>query len=232
MRTLVVGDIHGGLRSLVQVLERASFDNSTDKLIFLGDYVDGWSESAQLIDYLINMQEEAESRHVFILGNHDVWCREWLNFGYANPNWLVQGGQATYNSYIKTGLFVIEGHRRFFRTLIPYYIDDNNRAFVHGGFSSDKGLGYDSENIYTWDRSIWMRFSFLGDNKLTAHKEIYIGHTAEHNTDGTPMTRCNVYNLDTGGGWSGKLSIMDIDSKEVWQSDLVMNLYPDEKGRR
>ena len=46
-----------------------------------------------------------------------------------------------------------------------------------------------------------------------------------------PMNRCNVWNLDTGGGWSGKLTIMDIDSMEFWQSDFLPTLYPNETGR-
>ena len=53
-RTLVIGDIHGGLRALHQIMERAKV-NTTDTLIFLGDYVDGWSQSPQVIDYLIDI---------------------------------------------------------------------------------------------------------------------------------------------------------------------------------
>lgn len=49
-RTLVIGDIHGGFKALKQVLERALVSTS-DTLIFLGDYVDGWSESPEVIDF-------------------------------------------------------------------------------------------------------------------------------------------------------------------------------------
>ena len=52
MRTLVIGDIHGGLRALHQIMERAKV-SPNDTLVFLGDYVDGWSQSPQVIDYLI-----------------------------------------------------------------------------------------------------------------------------------------------------------------------------------
>ena len=52
MRTLVIGDIHGGLRALHQVLERAAA-TPKDRLVFLGDYVDGWSQSPQVLDFLI-----------------------------------------------------------------------------------------------------------------------------------------------------------------------------------
>ena len=38
-RTLVVGDIHGAYKALLQVLERACFNPQTDTLIALGDVV-------------------------------------------------------------------------------------------------------------------------------------------------------------------------------------------------
>ena len=51
-RTLVIGDIHGGLKALIQVLQKAAIQPD-DILIFLGDYVDGWSESPGVLDFLI-----------------------------------------------------------------------------------------------------------------------------------------------------------------------------------
>ena len=35
----------------------------------------------------------------------------------------------------------------------------------------------------------------------------------------------NIWNLDTGGGDYGKLTIMNVMKKEYWQSDLVTELY-------
>ena len=51
-RTLVIGDIHGGLRALHQLFERANVSQK-DTLIFLGDFVDGWSESPKVLDFMI-----------------------------------------------------------------------------------------------------------------------------------------------------------------------------------
>lgn len=45
------------------------------------------------------------------------------------------------------------------------------------------------------------------------------------------MHAINVWNLDTGAAFRGKLSCMDIKTKKVWQSDEVYTLYPTEKGR-
>jgi serine/threonine protein phosphatase 1 len=38
--------------------------------------------------------------------------------------------------------------------------------------------------------------------------------------------------MDTGAGWAGKLTIMDVQTKEYWQSDPVQSLYPDAVPRR
>ena len=239
MRTLVVGDIHGGFRALEQVLERCNHNPEEDRIIFLGDYVDGWSESAEVIDYLINLKGD----NIFIRGNHDKWCEEWLITGNAQNLWRLQGGQATIDSYTRTGFLIEDSHRKFFRNLHNYYIDDENRGFVHGGFNSRKGLGHEKyQSDYYWDRDLW-NLALLShgrvheggtesSNRYKKHKEIFIGHTStvSWGTD-KPMNRCNVWNLDTGGGWHGKLTIMDIDTKEYWQSDIVKELYPNEHGR-
>jgi serine/threonine protein phosphatase 1 len=37
--------------------------------------------------------------------------------------------------------------------------------------------------------------------------------------------------VDTGAAFKGKISMLEVDSKEIWQSEPVFKLYPDEKGR-
>ena len=56
MRVLAIGDIHGGLKALIQILNKIEVKGE-DTLIFVGDYVDGWSESAQVIQFLIELSE-------------------------------------------------------------------------------------------------------------------------------------------------------------------------------
>jgi serine/threonine protein phosphatase 1 len=41
--------------------------------------VDGWSESSLVIQTLIELSENQEC--IFIKGNHDVWCEDWLARG-------------------------------------------------------------------------------------------------------------------------------------------------------
>ena len=260
MRTLVVGDIHGGLRALKQVLLKAEI-TVDDKIIFLGDYVDGWPESAEVIEYLIKLSQSFNC--IFIRGNHDKWCEDWLYFAAAPNIWINQGGKSTRDSYSNNPDLNLDNHRKFFHNMVNYYVDDKNRGFVHGGFKSSKGLGHESHHSdYYWDRDLLARcltlhnFMIRGalpdfaqdDLRCFKHKEIYVGHTTTSNWQirdngilkrtNNPNYKCtvpinlfNVWNLDTGGGWDGKLTIMDIDTKEFWQSDLVKDLYPEIQGR-
>ncbi|WP_438712067.1 metallophosphoesterase [Aquimarina muelleri] len=240
MRTLVIGDIHGGLKALLQVFERAKV-TSKDTLIFLGDYVDGWSESAQLVQYLIELNQKQKC--IFIKGNHDVWCHEWLlDFDKDNPVWYRNGGKETIESYVNSE-YIIEEHIVFFKELKNYYVDSKNRLFIHAGFSSMKG----PENEvyltnYRWDRTLWEmaivmdkkveKNSALYPNRLKLYSEIYIGHTPTlHYDSDIPMQGINVWNIDTGAAFTGKLSIIDIDTKQFWQSDPLPSLYATERGR-
>jgi len=61
---------------------------------------------------------------------------------------------------------------------------------------------------------------------------IYIGHTPtqRYGTD-IPLHGANLWNLDTKAAFKGKLTAMDVDSKEYSQSEHVYLLYPKEKGR-
>ena len=46
-----------------------------------------------------------------------------------------------------------------------------------------------------------------------------------------PYMASGVWNIDTGAAFKNPLTIMDVDTKEFWQSDILPSLYPDEKGR-
>ena len=56
MRTFALGDCHGGHRALLQVFEQSKFNYKKDKLIFLGDFCDGWSESYECLEELIKIK--------------------------------------------------------------------------------------------------------------------------------------------------------------------------------
>lgn len=239
-RTLVIGDIHGGLKALIQLLERAGV-TPEDELIFLGDYVDGWSDSANVVSYLIDLAKQ--NTCIFLRGNHDDLTYRWLKTGELNDQWLQHGGQTSIDAYRKFSEEKKAEHIEFFEQMVNYYIDKENRLFVHAGFTNLKG----PEQEYTptpfyWDRTLW-ELAICVDpalepgevgypKRLELFKEIFIGHTPVTRIGSTkPYKAANVYNMDTGAAFKGRLSLMEVYTKEVYQSDEVWTLYPDENGR-
>ena len=240
MRILVIGDVHSGLKALKQVLERANV-SVNDHLIFLGDYVDGWSDAAETINFLVELNTTHNC--TFIRGNHDELCLDWLKKGKDNPTWFLHGGEATITSYKKLNDTEIKTHIKFFEDLQNYYLDDENRLFLHAGFTNLKGVKYEYfPKMFYWDRTLWELAMSVSpklpkDHKyypqrLLQYNEIYIGHTPVTRIGKTtPQQRQNVWNIDTGAAFKGLLSVVDVDKKEVWQSNPVHTFYPNERGR-
>lgn len=254
LRTLVIGDIHGNYKGLKQALERSNFDYENDTLITLGDICDGYSQVYECVEELLKIKNRID-----IIGNHDEPFLEFIETGFHSWNW-AQGGDGTLRSYGKSCLGenfkhqkttkwitnlnpgdIPESHKEFFRHQISYYIDDNNRCFIHGGFNRHFPIKEQHPFAFCWDRDLWMSaLSFKAMNsqeysfKIKDNfSEIFIGHTSTINwgTD-QPMNAINIWNLDTGGGWkTGKITIMNVNTHEFFQSDLAGDLYPNEQGR-
>lgn len=240
MKTFIVGDIHGGLKALEQVLEKTPYSKN-DQFIFLGDYVDGWSQSAAVISFLLKFSEHQKC--IFLRGNHDELITNYLVNGDANSTWLAHGGESGKKSYDALDENQKQHHVLFLRNLVNYHIDTENRLFCHAGFTNPYGPDQEYyENTVYWDRTLWEMVCSLDpelseeDSKypkrLKIFKEIYIGHTPTTKIGHTvPLNFANVWNIDTGAAFTGPLTILDVVTKEYWQSDPVMDLYPNEEGR-
>lgn len=250
MRTFCVGDMHGSLKGFLQCLERSGFDKEKDKLISLGDITDGYPDVKELINELLTIKNL-----VFIKSNHDEWALEWMKTGYIEHMWATQGGRATLNSYgydqsnvPVTHINLIE-NAHWYHTIggedsIPSGMNPM-RLFVHGGIDPNKPLEKQSHNLLIWDRDL-VKMALTNNSrqstkprkqsyKFGGFDEIFVGHTSTTYTvnKDVPTKLCNVWMLDTGAGYyDGKLSIMDIDTHEYWQSDKSKNLYPGLQGDR
>lgn len=235
IRTLVIGDIHGAYKALIQVLKKVEL-RGTDKLIFVGDYVDGWPESALVIEHLINLSQKYSC--IFIKGNHDIWCGDWLAGNVPDKAWLENRGMSTILSYQDFDKNTKLRHRDFFSNMTNYYVDEKNRLFIHAGFTSQKGLleeafEYNFNNDRTLlETALAMDKSLAPDSvfypkRLTLFTEIFIGHTPTTKYEmEVPMNGGNLWDVDTGAAREGKISVMDVETKEFWQSDKVKDIYP------
>lgn len=225
-RRFVIGDIHGAYRALRQCLERSRFDYTSDHLVCLGDVADGWPETKACIDELLRIKNLT-----YILGNHDWWTLEWMLYGRIEPVWYSQGGKATIDSYADG---IPPSHVNFLSDAELYYVFQN-KLFVHAGIDPMTPLEDQHQDTFLWDRSLASSAlqhykNSSGEGKISSFDEIYIGHTPVPFT--APILSAGIWMMDTGAGWSGVLSMMDIDTKAMYISDAVPALYPGVEGRK
>jgi serine/threonine protein phosphatase 1 len=218
MKTFVIGDIHGAYQALLQCLERSKFDRNKDRLICLGDVCDRNKNVKECIDELLTIPN-----CVYVLGNHDAWALEWAMSGKKPKGWWDQGGSLTVMSYKDTGM--PKKHIRFLSEAHLYFVDEN-RLFVHGGFDPDCSLADTPKETFIWDRSFLEKAQefhhIFPEWRYGDYDEIFLGHNPTINFGKSePQKYCNVWDLDTGAGWGARLTIMDVDTKEFWQSDPV-----------
>ena len=226
--------------ALEQLLGRVPL-KPKDQLIFLGDYLDGWSEGPQVIELLMALSTQYSCR--FIRGNHDALCLDYLKHGKAPQQWVLHGGQSSIDAYKHCSSAQIQRHIEFLEQL-ENYIEAEDNLYVHAGFSHPKGPAeeFHAHMVY-WDRSLWEtaraahelndKDSWQYPERLKLYKEIYIGHTPVQRIGASiPFRASNVWNVDTGAAFQGTLSIINIETKAFWQSDPLPNLYPDEIGRQ
>ncbi|MVT07727.1 metallophosphoesterase [Chitinophaga tropicalis] len=251
MRVFVMGDIHGGYKALVQCLERSCFDYEKDMLIQLGDVTDGYPQVYECVECLLKIP-----RLIALKGNHDDWLDDFIRKDLHPASWNFggKGTLVSYLEHAgKKGLFRATGagyktslqaadipltHRAFFASQHLYYIDEQHRCFVHAGFNRYLSLDKQRPADFYWDRDMWseaLHCHTYQRNRITTRdffngtnfKEVFIGHTptTKLGTD-KPLRALNILNLDTGAGHRGKLTIMNVDSKQYWQSDPLPELYP------
>lgn len=210
MRRLVIGDIHGRYNALIEVLKASKFDYDKDKLIILGDVVDGGFNAYLVIEELLKIHNK-----IIIIGNHDEWFMNHIKSGWAKEIWLSQGGAYTVNSY-KDRLIPVT-HQEFFNVGKYYHIEDN-MLFVHGGFYPEAGIEKTPKEVLLWDRNIII---YAKEKPIPGYKKVFIGHsTTQHYGFDIPIRFNNLYLMDCGAGWNGRLAIKDIDTDEHWVSQI------------
>jgi serine/threonine protein phosphatase 1 len=215
MKTYVIGDIHGRIEALREVLASSKFDYANDRLILLGDIVDGGYNTYEVVEELLKIKHI-----IFVIGNHDIWFMNHIQTGWAGQIWLTQGGLNTLKSY-NPHFPLAKTHQEFFNKAQPYYIQDK-MLFIHGGFDARHGKKVEDCNLQflTWDRDL-IEYAMEG-NRIPGYEWIFVGHTTtqSYSYDLKPIRFNNLYMLDCGAGWTGKLCIMNILTKEYWLSKI------------
>ncbi len=89
MSTVAVGDIHGNLPALDDVIGqlRAEIDVD-DTVVFLGDYIDRGPDSKGCVDAILAFRAERSAQVVCLCGNHEDWLLRTLR-DPTRHSWLL-----------------------------------------------------------------------------------------------------------------------------------------------
>lgn len=125
----IIGDVHGNLPALRDIIEKAT--KRTDKLIFVGDYINRGPQSADVIDLLTGLSDQLRET-IFLRGNHETAFMNYLRGG-SIADFLLMGGAATLQSYMTPETahnnpdrdnMVPDSHAVFFERLLDSYWTD------------------------------------------------------------------------------------------------------------
>ena len=223
-RIYAIGDIHGRLDLLDEVLARVDADmgmhpSSNAIRVFLGDYIDRGPDSKRVLDRLIDYC--AAQPTVCLMGNHEAFLREFLKNPDVLSIWRRCGGLDTLLSYGLMPKFETDAqrqrelashldrilpssHREFLGSLRQYFIC-GDFFFVHAGVRPGICLTEQSE-----DDLLWIREDFLlcqdHFGKVVVH-----GHTPVLQPD----VRLNRINIDTGAYATGRLTCLVLESDKI-----------------
>ncbi len=214
-RLLAIGDIHGYTAALDAVV-RAADIQSEDTLVGLGDYIDRGPDSKGTIQYLIELAKRC--RLVPLLGNHDQMA---LEMGDLDPScmdaWLQFGGDATLKSYgCQSPADFPPEHIEFLRNCVDYH-ETENHFFVHASYLEDLPLADQPKEILLWDS---LRCRVPGPH--CSGKTAIVGHTAQ--ADGEIVDVGHLICIDTWIYGEGRLTLMDVQSGQLWQADKTGRL--------
>lgn len=230
-RVYAIGDIHGCLDHLDDLLAKIDTDNVSAKaarkkdahpfqtrLVFLGDYIDRGPDSPGVIDRLVEIQK-SEQDVVFLMGNHERVLLDFLEDPHDNYDWLNWGGEETLRGYgierinskepqrlaEELSQAIAPDHLTFLRELeIRHEFGDY--VFVHAGLRP--GIALDEQ---TSEDQLWIREDFFDAEKKDHHAQTVIhGHTVVKKVVDTGWRVC----VDTGAVWTGVLTAVVLEGQD------------------
>lgn len=224
-RVYAVGDIHGRLDLLEEMLEKITDDRHSFsgecEIIFLGDYINRGPESAQVLTCLSSLSRRS-TMYRFLMGNHEEIFLRILN---QNTDifklFLHMGGRQTILSYgVDTDLYrtasyddladimrsrIPSAHMEFLNSL-ETQISIDDYLFVHAGVDVHKAIDNQDPKVTRWIRN---EFTHSHDSY---EKTVVYGHTVYPDVY---QRGCRI-GIDTGAYASGKLSAIALEGTRRW----------------
>jgi serine/threonine protein phosphatase 1 len=209
-RIYAIGDIHGCLNHLINLLNLIKPDLHRHKLVFVGDYLDRGPQSAKVVDFIINLKKKFNPENIIcLMGNHERMFLDFLR-GQDESFFLLNGGKSTAVSYWgqhweRRERLLPPGHDSFFASLRLYYETDDY-IFVHGGLRPGLPVVAQKE-----EDLLWIRNEFIL-SKFDFGRRVIFGHTPVR----TPLILPNKIGIDTGAVYGNKLTCVQLPEEKFF----------------
>jgi len=168
-RRIVIGDVHGCYRTMVELIEKKIRISQNDIIYFLGDLIDRGPRVRQTVDYVLEMCEQGKA--VAIRGNHEDMLLQSLTDAFAFTNWIYNGCESTLAGFgVQHPLDIPEKYLNFFQNM-PYYVEFNDFVLVHGDLDFSAEDPFQNKHWMVWGRS-----SVVLPEKI-AYRKLVVGHT-------------------------------------------------------
>lgn len=206
--TFVIGDVHGCLDMLKDLLDRIPWRPGRDSLVFIGDCIDRGSDPKGVIDWIVDLIARYPGVDC-LLGNHEAMLLNYLA-GKERSLYLANRGMTTLKSYMAErregeGPLIPPDHMAFFRSLRPF-LELDDYYLVHAGFRPGVEIARQSLEDMTWIREPFI--SSLYD----FGKKVVFGHTPF----ARPLITQNKIGLDTGAVYGNRLTCVKLPEERFY----------------
>jgi serine/threonine protein phosphatase 1 len=202
-----IGDVHGCAAELELLLQQLPLTPDTT-LIFVGDYIDRGPQSREVIETLLELRERCAV--VGLLGNHEAMFLEFQDEPQSRTAgmFIYNGGSCTLASYANdVGEYRIPAEHVAFVRGLKLHHEIADYFCVHAGVPP---LPLEGLNLEQWrDELLWTRE--MTETTYSWSKVIVHGHCQRPEPDQRP----NHINVDTGCVYDGKLTALELTTRQV-----------------
>jgi serine/threonine protein phosphatase 1 len=174
----VIPDIHGNSRTLQALIEEQIKPSRSDRIFFLGDYIDRGPDTRGVIDYIMHLLEDEYDVRT-LRGNHEDYLlrtydnenvqKNFLGFSYQNKlkkEWFRFGGKETLKSFGISDVHEIpEKYIDWMRDL-EYFVEVDSGILVHAGLNFMIDDPFEDKHSMMWIKDFKVVPEKIGNRKV------------------------------------------------------------------